>query len=615
MTSRFPGPWRIAEFPNGFAVHDATGRQLGFFYGRAYPNPQGHTGFLMVDEARQIAVDFARLPELLKQTSDRSEVAISPEDDKLAKLETNRSPQDVPETSRLPRAAQLSVITVTGSPLVKAPTTIRRSIPFEADRRRSTRMLRRRRHPVSIRTKFLIVIAVAALPAGYFMFESSDRPVDVAVAPRSTADIPPVEFLPLREAQAPAAIPPLEFLPLREAQAPAVSTNAESRIEREVQTAPLQPTVPLDIKPIENGIEARPPQTLPQKEGQSFTPSQDASTCFPSALAVRQNYPGGWPSWTLKAPGHEGARCWYPATRTTAHDHRSEMRKKETAAGVKKDDDTSVAAIVAKKDDDTSKAAAAVKLDVDSAGGSTEMAGARLMEPANLAVQRESRLKHDGAEVPNGVIKPSANASETNSGAAQVIADREPAPSALSNDANFYRERGVAAYRSGDFLGAIGNFDEAIRLNPNDAQSYNIRGNVWDELGIYERALADYDEAIRIDPNNPAVFHDRAILWYRKGALDEALVDLDRAIRFSFADANIYCDRGLVWYQKGRHDRAIADFNQAIKLDPSVAAAYLNRGLILHRNKEFNAAIAAVYPAIRVDPKIFDVNRRANMRP
>src|SRR6267378_1622613 len=433
MTSRFPGPWRIAEFPNGFAVYDATGRQLGFFYGRADPNMAGHAGFLTIGDARQIAVDFARLPELLKQTSDRSEVATSPEDDKLAKLETNRSPQDVPETSRLPRAAQSSVITVTGSPLVKAPTTIRRSIPFEPDRRRSTRMLRRRRDPVSIWTKFLIAIAVAALPAGYFMFESSDRPVDVAVAPRSKADMPPVEFLPLREAQAPAAIPTVEFLPLQAPTAAAVGTYADSQIEPEVQTAPLQPMVPLDIKPIENGIEARPPQTLPQKEGQSFTPSQDASTCFPSASAVRQNYPGGWPSWTLKAPGHEGARCWYPATRTTAQDHRSEMRKKETAAAVKEDDDTSVAAIVAKKDDDTSKAAAAVKLDVDSAGGSTEMAGARLMEPANLAVQRESRLKDDGAEVPNGVIKPSANASETNSGAAQVTADREPAPSSLSD--------------------------------------------------------------------------------------------------------------------------------------------------------------------------------------
>src|SRR5258708_3954185 len=85
----------------------------------------------------------------------------------------------------------------------------------------------------------------------------------------------------------------------------------------------------------------------------------------------------------------------------------------------------------------------------------------RLTVRSNLAVQRESRLRRDGAEVPKGVIKPSANASGTNSGAAQVIADREPAPSAPSNDATFYRERGIAAYRSGDFLGAIGNFDEA----------------------------------------------------------------------------------------------------------------------------------------------------------
>jgi hypothetical protein len=32
----------------------------------------------------------------------------------------------------------------------------------------------------------------------------------------------------------------------------------------------------------------------------------------------------GRPSWTLRAPGHEGVRCWYVATGTTVHDHRSE---------------------------------------------------------------------------------------------------------------------------------------------------------------------------------------------------------------------------------------------------------------------------------------------------
>jgi hypothetical protein len=69
MTSRFPAPWRIVEIPSGFAVEDATGQQLGVFYGRADPNVPGHTGFLTMDEARQMAIDFARLPELHKQNA------------------------------------------------------------------------------------------------------------------------------------------------------------------------------------------------------------------------------------------------------------------------------------------------------------------------------------------------------------------------------------------------------------------------------------------------------------------------------------------------------------------------------------------------------------------
>ena len=60
MTSRFPTPWRIVEIPSGFAVEDATGQQLWVFYGRADPNTTGDTGFLTTDEARQMAVDFAK---------------------------------------------------------------------------------------------------------------------------------------------------------------------------------------------------------------------------------------------------------------------------------------------------------------------------------------------------------------------------------------------------------------------------------------------------------------------------------------------------------------------------------------------------------------------------
>jgi hypothetical protein len=75
MISRFPVPWRIVELPNGFAVEDANGQQIGVFCGRADPNIAGHTGIMTLDEARQMAVDFARLPELLKQDGPQNDPA------------------------------------------------------------------------------------------------------------------------------------------------------------------------------------------------------------------------------------------------------------------------------------------------------------------------------------------------------------------------------------------------------------------------------------------------------------------------------------------------------------------------------------------------------------
>jgi hypothetical protein len=46
-----------------------------------------------------------------------------------------------------------------------------------------------------------------------------------------------------------------------------------------------------------------------------------AFVCLPSAEAVRQQDSAAWPSWTLRAPGFEGKKCWYASTRAAAHDH------------------------------------------------------------------------------------------------------------------------------------------------------------------------------------------------------------------------------------------------------------------------------------------------------
>jgi hypothetical protein len=81
-------------------------------------------------------------------------------------------------------------------------------------------------------------------------------------------------------------------------------------VESRDDAASLQPAARLNIKP----TEAR-----PSEKQLSATGAYDPS-CFPSASAVLRNHPGSSPSWTLRAPGHEGAKCWRAATRTRESD-------------------------------------------------------------------------------------------------------------------------------------------------------------------------------------------------------------------------------------------------------------------------------------------------------
>ena len=66
MTNRrFPPPWTIERLPGGFKVVDAHGQSLAYFYARENDNDAGTAGVLTMDEARRLASNFAKLPELL----------------------------------------------------------------------------------------------------------------------------------------------------------------------------------------------------------------------------------------------------------------------------------------------------------------------------------------------------------------------------------------------------------------------------------------------------------------------------------------------------------------------------------------------------------------------
>lgn len=185
-------------------------------------------------------------------------------------------------------------------------------------------------------------------------------------------------------------------------------------------------------------------------------------------------------------------------------------------------------------------------------------------------------------------------------------------------DATFLFNQGISKFVAEDYLGALSDYNQAIKLNAKFTEAYIARGEVRRLTGDIQGAIEDQTRAIQLAPEAIDAYVNRCAARYEIKDYQGSVADCTEALKLDAADADAYYNRGLARRRLARTEEALSDFQKAAELyqqqlDQTDTAPLLpspanpNPALSLPAGGEPDPAAMPLPPAQQTEPAIAPV--------
>jgi tetratricopeptide (TPR) repeat protein len=125
----------------------------------------------------------------------------------------------------------------------------------------------------------------------------------------------------------------------------------------------------------------------------------------------------------------------------------------------------------------------------------------------------------------------------------------------------------------GDHRAAIGEFNEAIRLNPGWTENHLNAGRALFTVGDYAEAAQAFAIALEQTPNDWRAHMLMGMTWQRLGHLEASLQEFQTAARLAPKAAVPHFNIANILAQQGKLDAAVTEYQETLRLDPRLAEA------------------------------------------